>query len=86
MQGLIKQECIRPKCPQSVEQARKIVDEYVEHYNNKRLHSAIGYVTPKDMLEGKQKEIHAQRDQKLDSARMKRKQKRSKSNFKKVAA
>lgn len=86
MQGLIKQECIRPKCPQSVEQARKIVGEYVEHYNNKRLHSAIGYVTPKDMLDGKQMEIHAKRDQKLDSARMKRKQKRSKSNFKKVAA
>ena len=54
--------------------------------DNKRLHGAIGYITPKDMLEGKQKEIHAQRDQKLDSARMKRKEKRSKSNFTKVAA
>lgn len=86
MQGLIKQECIRPKCPKSLEQARKIVGEYVEHYNNKRLHSAIGYVTPKDMLEGKQKKILAERDQKLQSARMKRKQKRNRMSFIKIAS
>ena len=86
MQGLIKQECIRPKCPKSVEQARQIVGEYVEHYNNKRLHSAIGYVTPKDMLEGKQKKILAERDHKLESARMKRKEKRNRMNFTKIAS
>jgi transposase InsO family protein len=86
MQGLIKQECIRPKCPNSVQQARKIVAEYVEYYNNKRLHSAIGYVTPKDMLDGKQKQIHAQRDQKLEYARMVRKEKRNRMNFQKIAS
>jgi transposase InsO family protein len=86
MQGLIKQECIRPKCPKSVEQARQIVGEYVEHYNNERLHSAIGYVTPKDMLEGKQKKILAERDHKLESARMKRKEKRNRMNFTKIAS
>ena len=42
---------------------------YVEHYNNIRLNSAIGYVTPKDMLLGRQAEIHAERDRKLDEAR-----------------
>jgi transposase InsO family protein len=86
MQGLIKQECIRPKCPKSVEQARQMVGQYVEHYNNKRLHSAVGYVTPKDMLEGKQKKILAERDQKLESARMKRKEKRNGMNFTKIAS
>ena len=29
-----------------------VVQGYVEHYNNTRLNSAIGYVTPKDMLAG----------------------------------
>ena len=86
MQGLIKQECIRPKCPKSVQQARQMVGEYVEHYNNKRLHSAIAYVTPKDMLEGKQNKILKERDQKLENARMKRKEKRNSMNFTKIAS
>jgi hypothetical protein len=28
------------------------VEGYVEHYNNVRLNSAIGYITTKDMLAG----------------------------------
>jgi transposase InsO family protein len=45
---------------------------YVEHYNNVRLNSAIGYITPKDMLAGRQQEIHAERDRKLEEARKQR--------------
>jgi putative transposase len=45
---------------------------YVEHYNNVRLNSAIGYVTPKDVLAGRQQEIHAERDRKLEAARQQR--------------
>jgi hypothetical protein len=41
-------------------------------YNEQRLHSAIGYVTPKAMLEGRQKQIHAERDHKLEAARRQR--------------
>lgn len=55
----LKQESIRPHCPVSLEDARRIVDEYVEHYNNVRLHSAIGYVAPKVKLEGYEKQIFA---------------------------
>ena len=29
---------------------------YVEHYNNVRLNSAVGYITPADMLAGRQQE------------------------------
>jgi hypothetical protein len=34
----------------------------VDYYNFVRLLSAIGYVTPQDMLAGRQGEIHAARD------------------------
>jgi hypothetical protein len=45
---------------------------YVERYNDVRLNSAIGYVTPKDMLAGRKHEIHAERDRKLRGARKQR--------------
>jgi putative transposase len=48
----LKGECIRPRTPLSLEDARRVVKGYVEHYNNVRLNSAIGYITPKDMLAG----------------------------------
>jgi hypothetical protein len=44
----------------------------VDHYNNVRLNSATGYITPKDMLAGRQQEIHAERDRKLEAARKQR--------------
>ena len=37
-----------------------------------RLHSAIGYVTPHDMLAGRQAEIQQSRDAKLEAARVNR--------------
>jgi transposase InsO family protein len=76
MQGTVKRECIREKCPRTVEEARRWVGEYIERYNTQRLHSAIGYVTPLDMLEGRQAEIHAERDNKLAKAREQRRQRR----------
>ena len=45
---------------------------YVHHYNESRLHSAIGYVTPRDKLEGREKKIFQQRDKKLEVARERR--------------
>jgi putative transposase len=56
----------------SLEDARRIVDEYVAYYNEVRLHSAIGYVTPKDRLEGRQEEIFAVRQRKLAEAKARR--------------
>src|SRR5882757_7291084 len=37
----LKGECIRPGTPLSLEDARRLVEGYVEHYNNVRLNSAI---------------------------------------------
>jgi putative transposase len=72
----LKRECIRPKTPLDLEDARRLVGEFVEHYNTARLHSAIGYITPKDKLEGREKEIFSERDRKLTEARERRKAKR----------
>ena len=65
-------ECIRPGTPLLLEDARRLVQGYVEHYNNVRLNCAVGYITPKDMLAGRQAEIHAERDRKLEEARERR--------------
>src|SRR5258705_12288538 len=67
-----KEECIRPGTPLSLDDARRLVEGYVEHYNNVRLNSAVAYITPKDMLAGRQQEIHAERDRKLEAARKQR--------------
>jgi putative transposase len=72
----LKGDCIRTETPLSLEDARRIVARYVEQYNTARLHSAIGYVTPKDKLEGRERAIFAERDRKLEDARERRKVKR----------
>jgi transposase InsO family protein len=72
----LKGDCIRVQVPLSPDEARRIVSDYVEHYNHVRLHSAIGYVTPNDRLLGKDATIHAARDRKLAEARERRKQMR----------
>lgn len=68
----LKSECIRSGVPLTIEDARRLIGSYVEHYNTVRLHSAIGFVTPQDMLAGRQSEIHAARDRKLEQARQQR--------------
>jgi hypothetical protein len=68
----LKSECIRPGTPLTREDALRLIQTYVEHYNTVRLHSAIGYVTPHDMLAGRQAAIHAARDRKLEEARHQR--------------
>jgi len=67
-----KHGCIYPLTPLTLEDARRITGDYIEHYNNERLHSAVGYITPANMLGGRQKEIHDSRDIKLAAAREKR--------------
>ena len=71
----IKGDCIRTQTPLSLEDAQRVVTRYVEHYNSVRLHSAIGYVIPEAKLLGRDKEILAERDRKLEAARERRKEK-----------
>jgi putative transposase len=73
---ILKEECIRPGTPLTLEDARRIVGKFVNYYNTVRLHSALGYITPKDKLEGREKAIFDARDRKLEAARERRKEKR----------
>lgn len=73
----LKTQALRPKGPEDLDQARAVVTEFVDHYNQVRLHSAIGYIAPHDFLEGRAKAIWAERDRKLDEARQTRRQRRA---------
>ena len=70
----LKGDCIRVKVPLSLDDARRIVADYVTHYNHVRLHSAIGYIAPTDKLDGRDPLIFAARDRKLAEARQRRQQ------------
>lgn len=73
----MKSECIRPQTPLCLEDAIRAMERFVERYNRERLHSAIGYVTPWDMLHGRQQAIHAERDRKIEAARLLRAEQRA---------
>jgi putative transposase len=69
----LKGECIRVKTSLSLEDARRVVTDFVEHYNEVRLHGAIGYLAPAAKLAGREPAIFAERDRKLEEARERRK-------------
>ena len=69
----IKGDCIRVKTPLSLEDAKRSVADFVRRYNTERLHSAIGYITPLDKLEGRAEAIQQERQRKLADAREARK-------------
>ena len=78
----LKSECIRLGTPLSLDDARHLIERYVDYYNNVRLHSAIGYVTPKDKLKGREQEIFADRDRKLEKSREQRQTRRQAARLK----
>jgi putative transposase len=73
----LKGQAIRAKTPLTLEDAKRIVGEFIGHYNRTRLHSAIGYIAPADRLVGRHLAIFTARDKKLEAAREARKLKRN---------
>jgi hypothetical protein len=59
-----------------LEDAKRVVSEFVEHYNAVRLHSSIGYIAPMDKLNGREQKIFAIRDARLQAARERRRKNR----------
>jgi len=50
----IKYEEVYLKSYQSVPEAKENMKEYITFYNNKRLHSSLGYKTPRDIYESRE--------------------------------
>ena len=65
----LKVTTLRPHAPTSLDEARRYVTTFVTQYNEQRLHSAIGYITPADRLAGRSAQIWATRDARLEAAR-----------------
>ena len=76
----VKAECIRPKTPLSLEDAQRVLAEFIDHYNDVRLHGAIGYIAPVDRLEGRSEQIVAERKRKLEAARQRRRENHRRQN------
>jgi len=70
--GTIKSEAIRKQSYLSINDARRQIEGYIKIYNEERLHSAIGYLTPKEVFEGKMNQRLAERQKKLDQAMLNR--------------
>lgn len=68
----LKEECIRPHSPINFEDGKRIVSKYITLYNEQRLHSALGYITPMDKLNGREETVFAARKEKLKTARQNR--------------
>ncbi|MGZ3380877.1 MAG: transposase, partial [Isosphaeraceae bacterium] len=71
----LKGECIRVATPLTLEDARRLVAEFVTYYNTVRLHSAIAYITPADKLAGRAEAIWNARREKLAQADARRRAK-----------
>jgi hypothetical protein len=50
----------------------RIVGKFIKYYSTTLLHSATGFISPKDRLAGRRHEIHQARDKKLEDARERR--------------
>ncbi|RMH34929.1 MAG: IS3 family transposase [Gammaproteobacteria bacterium] len=72
-----KNEAVRRQSYLSVDDLIEQVGNYIHAYNTIRLHSSLGYITPNDMLLGRQAAIFEQRREKLKQAQENRKRQRT---------
>jgi transposase InsO family protein len=70
----MRRECIRVQSFLDLSDARKKIDESVHHYCYHRLHSAIWYLTPYEVLSGQTRKRLAERDRRLEEARKRRRE------------
>jgi len=70
--GLVRQECLRPNSPVTIMEVERVVGQYIEGYNNHRLHSAIEYMRPVDYYNGNPEGIRKVRAERLAIARERR--------------
>ena len=72
----LKGECVRRTPMGTLDEARRLIKQYVDDYNNHRLHAALQYLTPADYLKGEDHVAYRlqERQKKLQAARAARKE------------
>ena len=78
--GLIRNEALRPNSPSYYGEGVKVIEKYVDEYNNNRYHAGIGYLKPVDVFHGRGPAIFAERRNKLKEARQERFERNSELN------
>lgn len=64
----INEECLRIKSPITIEDFKTYIEDYINYYNTKRLHSSLNYLTPEDYLTGRNEQRIKEREIKLEQA------------------
>ena len=72
----LSEECLRKKALLDLDDARRVIADYVTFYNTKRLNSAIYFLTPEDVFSGRMVERLQVRQHKLDAAQEHRRHER----------
>ena len=70
----LNEECLGKRSFLNIDDARRQIAEYIDYYNNKRLHSSLNYLRPIDYLIGNPEELLKVRQAKLDEATIKSQQ------------
>jgi transposase InsO family protein len=73
MNRSVKHEAIYPNAPQSYQEACEILNTYAYEYNHQRLHAGINFLRPADMFFGRGQVVLAERDRRIEIARVNRK-------------
>jgi len=63
MVKIVQYEAIKPNAPQLYPEAVTVMEDFDKHYNNERLHSGIGFMTPADVFFGRTQEVQRHREE-----------------------
>ena len=70
--GTLRRELLDRTIIWNRRQLHKLVVDYTDHYNTRRLHASLGYVTPDDEHQGRAERIRQARQDGLNRARLTR--------------
>lgn len=73
MNGIVKQEALRPGQPTDYQDAWEILNKYSYEYNHQRLHAGINFLRPADVFFGRRNLVLNERREKIEMARTNRK-------------
>lgn len=73
MNGIVKQEALRPGQPTDYQDAWEILNKYSYEYNHQRLHAGVNFLRPADVFFGRGNLVLSERREKIETARANRK-------------